>query len=107
MTRPACALGFEPPMFRGLGGTELTAVIVLSLGPGLAGSAVVCLWAGSLLWAPPVLVLSAFGSVLCGGTVLRRLKRNRSPNWYLQRAARRLGPRAGLVWRDGPWRTER
>ncbi len=107
MTRPASPLGFEPPMFRGLSGTELTATILLSLIPGAAGAGLLCLWAGSLLWALPALVLNAFATVLLAGTALRNLKRNRPPNCYLQRAARHFGKSAGIVWREGPWRMDR
>ena len=107
MMRPACDLEFEPPMFRGLSGSELTATLVLSLAPGLALSLLVCLWAGSLLWALPTLVATAFLSVLCAGTLLRGLKRNRTPNWYLQRLARQAARPAGLIWRDGVWRIGR
>ena len=107
MTRPASPLGFEPPMFRGLGGTELTAVILLSLGPGLVVAGLFCLWAGSLLWALPVLVVNAFATVLLAGTALRHVKRNRPPNWYLQRLARPFAAHADLVCRDGPWRVDR
>ena len=94
-------------MFRGLSGTELTAVIVLSMFPGLLGAGVFCLWVGSLLWALPVLVLNAFATVLIAGTVLRHLKRNRPANWYLQNVARHLGRSADIVWREGAWRVER
>ncbi len=94
-------------MFRGLSGTELTAAIGLSVVPGTAVAGLLCLWAGSLLWALPVLVLNAFGTVLFAGTVLRHLKRNRPSNWYLQRLARHFGRHADIIWRDGPWRIER
>ena len=94
-------------MFRGLSGTELTATIVLSAVPGVVEAGIFCFWAGSLLWALPVLVLNAFATVLLAGTVLRHLKRNRPANWYLQRVARRFGARADIVWREGPWRMER
>lgn len=94
-------------MFRGLSGTELTATIMLSMGPGLLGAGIFCLWAGSLLWVLPVLVLNAFVSVLVSGTALRHLKRNRPPNCYLQRVARHFGRNANIVWRAGPWRMER
>ena len=105
--RPASPLGFEPPMFRGLSGTELTAAIVLSLVPGVPAAGLVCLSAGSLLWALPVVVLSAFATVLLAGTALRRLKRNRPPHWYLQSLARRCGPRTGLICQHGAWRVDR
>ncbi|MCY3852505.1 MAG: DUF3487 family protein [Gammaproteobacteria bacterium] len=107
MTRPASPLGFEPPMFRGLSGTELTATIGLSMIPGMVGAGLLCLWAGSLLWVLPVLVLNAFATVLLAGTVLRHLKRNRPPNWYLQRLARHFGRQANIIWWEGPWRMER
>ncbi len=105
--RPACALGFEPPMFRGLTGTELTAVIFLSLVPGLLFAGVVVLWTGSLLWVLPVLVAAAFLMVLCAGTMLRRLKRNRPPNWHLQYFARHWGRHLNLVRPRKIWRVER
>ena len=105
--RPAAPLGFEPPMFRGLSGTELTSVILLSTAPGSFVAIVVCVWLGSLLWALPVLVLSAFAAVLVAGTALRHLKRNRSPNWYLQNLARHFGHRADIVWHEGAWRMDR
>lgn len=94
-------------MFRGLSGTELTAAIVLSLAPGILVAAIVCIWAGSLLWLLPVLVFNAFATVLVAGTALRQLKRNRPANCYLQRAARRFGRGAGIIWREGSWRMER
>ncbi len=105
--RPASPLGFEPPMFRGLSGTELTATIGLSMIPGMAVAGLLCLWVGSLLWVLPVLVLNAFATVLLAGTVLRHLKRNRPANWYLQRLARHFGRHADIIWRGGPWRIER
>ena len=107
MTRPASLLGFEPPMFRGLSGTELTAAIVLSVAPGTVGAGIFCFWTGSLLWALPVLVLNAFITVLLAGTVLRHLKRNHPPNCYLQRVARHFGRSANIIWREGSWRVER
>ena len=70
-------------------------------------SIVVCAAAGSWLWALPTLVLTAFLTALGAGTALVRLKRNHAPNWYLQRLARHVAPQAGLVWRDGVWRTDR
>lgn len=94
-------------MFRGLSGTELTATIGLSVIPGLLGAGLLCLWVGSLLWILPVLVLNAFATVLLAGTVLRHFKRNRPPNWYLQRLARHFGQQANIIWREGPWRMER
>ncbi len=105
--RPACTLGFEPPMFRGLTGTELTATVVLSLVPGVLLAGVVTLWTGSLLWILPVLVAVAFITVLCAGTVLRRLKRNRPPNWHMQCLARYWVRPAALICRSGVWRVER
>lgn len=107
MTRPASPLGFEPPMFRGLSGTELTATIGLSMVPGMVGAGLLCLWVGSLLWILPVLVLNAFATVLLAGTVLRHLKRNRPSNWYLQRLARLFGRHAGIIWWEGSWRIDR
>ena len=94
-------------MFRGLSGTELTATIMLSAIPGSVGAVFLCLWVGSLLWALPVLVLNAFATVLFAGTALRRLKRNRPPNWYLQCLACRLGRSVNVIWREGAWRMER
>ena len=94
-------------MFRGLSGTELTATIMLSMVPGMVEAGIVCLWAGSLLWILPVLVLNAFITVLIAGTALRHLKRNRPPNCYLQRVARHFGRGANIVWGEGPWRMER
>ena len=94
-------------MFRGLSGTELTAAIVLSIAPGMVEAGIFCLWAGSLLWALPVLVLNAFATVLLAGTALRHLKRNRPPNCYLQHVARHFGRSANIIWREGAWRIER
>ncbi len=94
-------------MFRGLSGTELTAAIVLSLVPGVPAAGIVCMSAGSLLWALPVVVLSAFATVLLAGTALRSLKRNRPPHWYLQRLALWCGPRTGLICQHGAWRIDR
>ena len=105
--RPVSSLGFEPPMFRGLSGTELTVAILLSLVPGLFLAVIACLIYGSWLWALPVMVLTAFATVLIGGTVLRRLKRNRPPNWYLQRWARFWSRRTELIHYQGAWRVDR
>ena len=106
MMRPVDILGFEPPMFRGLSGSELTGTLLLSLLPGAACSLAARVVAGSWLWALPILVVAALLSVLGAGTALLRLKRNHVPNWYLQRLARRFARRAGLVWRDGVWRID-
>ena len=94
-------------MFRGLSGTELTATIMLSMVPGMVEAGIFCLWAGSLLWVLPVLVLNAFVTVLLAGTALRHLKRNRHSNCYLQHVARHFGRSVNIVWREGPWRMER
>lgn len=104
--RPISNLGFEPPMFRGLSGTELTFTLILSLAPGIVLGLVAFLWTGSLLWIFPVLVVSALASVLCAGTVLLRLKCNHTPHWYLQRLARNFAESTGLVFRSGSWRTD-
>ncbi len=105
--RPASPLGFEPPMFRGLSGTELTATIGLSLLPGIPLGILICMGAGSWLWVLPVLVASAFCTVLLMGSALRRIKRNRPPNWHLQYVARYGAAHLDLIWRDGSWRIDR